>query len=177
MTIRAKLLYASVAVAALAAGIAVQRWMGPDDVPREAIVEPPLHDLDGQPHRLAEWRGQVVVLNFWATWCAPCREEMPAFVRLQKEFARRGLRFVGVAIDDPKEVRAFLKENPVNYPILIGDEKAPGWADQLGNTLSALPFSVVFDREGQVAYAHTGVFKREQVLKAVQPLLDRSSAK
>lgn len=177
MSIRAKLLYASVAVVALAAGIAVERWMNADDLPREAIVEPPLRDLDGNLHRLAEWRGQVVVLNFWATWCPPCREEMPAFVRIQKEMEHRGLRFVGVAIDDPKEVRAFLKENPVNYSILIGDEKAPDWADQLGNKLSALPFSVVLDREGHIAYVHTGLFKREQVLKAVQPLLGRSSAK
>lgn len=168
---RAKILYVLIAVVALAAGFAARDWMAAETPSTQAIAEPPLHDLDGKPHTLAEWRGRVVVLNFWATWCPPCREEMPEFSRLQREFGKRGLQFVGVAIDDPEEVRAFLKEHPVDYPILLGDERAPEWADRLGNRLSALPFSVVFDQDGKLIEAHTGVFERKRILEIIQPLL------
>jgi thiol-disulfide isomerase/thioredoxin len=166
---RAKLWYGLIAVLALAAGVAAQRWATME--PPAPVPEPALRDLDGRTRTLAEWRGKVVILNFWATWCPPCREEMPEFVRLQEELGGQGVQFVGVAIDEPEAVRDFLKEMPVNYPILIGDEEAPAWADSLGNRLSALPFSVVFDRGGRNAYAQTGIFRREQVLEAVKPLL------
>lgn len=171
-----KLLYGLLALAALVAGVAAQRWFALSGAPAmpaatAPVPEPPLRDLDGKPHSLAEWRGRVVVLNFWATWCPPCREEMPEFARLQQEFGAQGVQFVGVAIDDPEAVAGFLKDHPVNYPIWIGDEQAPAWADRLGNRLSALPFSVVFDREGQPVHAHTGIFQREQVVEAIQPLL------
>jgi thiol-disulfide isomerase/thioredoxin len=172
---RVKLIYSLIALASLAAGLATQRWLA-NLPPPAPIVEPPLHDLDGQMHSLSEWRGQVVVLNFWATWCPPCREEMPEFVRLQQELEGRGLRFVGVAIDDPAEVADYLKAHPVNYPILIGGEGAPEWADRLGNRLSALPFSAVFDRVGRLVHTQTGIFDREQVLEVVRPLLEASAA-
>ena len=169
------------ALLALAAGFATQRWMAghravaavPAPASAVPIAEPVLKGLDGRVHTLAEWKGKVVVLNFWATWCPPCREEMPEFVRLQQELGGRGLQFVGVAIDEPDAVREFLQETPVNYPTLIGDDRAPAWADQLGNTVSALPFSVVFYRDGRKVSAHTGIFRRGQVVEAVQGLLGR----
>lgn len=168
--------YGLIALLALAAGIAMRLWLAAPEPAPTPLPDPVLRDLDGRIRHLAEWRGQVVILNFWATWCPPCREEMPEFARLQEELGGRGLRFVGVAIDEQDAVRTFLKENPVNYPILIGDEQAPAWADSLGNSLSALPFSVVFDRNGRPAKVHTGIFRREQVLEAVQPLLDSPPA-
>jgi thiol-disulfide isomerase/thioredoxin len=167
-----KLAYGLLALAALGAGILSQRLLM-DEAPLP-LPEPLLTDLDGHRHSLTEWRGKVVVLNFWATWCPPCREEMPAFVTLQQELGRMGLQFVGVAIDDPGEVRAYLERHPVNYPVLVGDAGVPEWADSLGNQLSALPFSVVYDREGQKVHAQTGLFRREQVLSIVAPLLDRA---
>ena len=164
------LAYALLAMAALAAGVLTQRWL---TTTRPAPVpEPRLVGLDGRAHPLAEWRGKVVVVNFWATWCPPCREEMPAFVALQQELSAKGLQFVGIAIDDPVEVQAYLRRHPVNYPVLVGDASVPAWADNLGNRLSALPFSVVLDRDGRQVHAQTGIFRREQVLDAVQPLLE-----
>ncbi|MGZ8975723.1 redoxin domain-containing protein, partial [Methylomagnum sp.] len=141
-----KLLYGLVALLALASGVATRHWLaaGPatptaeQQAPAPAVAEPLLRDLDGRARTLAEWRGKVIVLNFWATWCGPCREEMPEFVRLQNELGGQGLQFVGVAIDEVDAVRDYLKETPVNYPVLMGDEHAPGWADQLGNALSGL---------------------------------------
>ena len=165
-----KLAYGLLTLAALGAGILTQRLLVGEAPP----PEPPLTDLDGHRHALAEWRGKVVVLNFWATWCPPCREEMPAFVALQEELGERGLQFVGVAIDDPGAVREYLKKHPVNYPVLAGDSGVPAWADSLGNQLSALPFSAVFDRDGRKVHTQTGLFRREQVLTVVAPLLDRA---
>lgn len=166
-----KWLYGLIALLALAGGIVAQRWTGSDPAP-VPLPEPVLRDLGGSIRTLAEWRGKVVVLNFWATWCPPCRDEIPEFVRLQQELGETGLQFIGIAIDEPDAVRDFLKETSINYPVLIGGEEAPAWADSLGNSLSALPFSVVFDRNGKTAHAHTGIFRREQLLEAVRPLLD-----
>ncbi len=161
--------YTAIALIAMLAGFMAYRWVSAPPPP--ARPEPALVDLDGGSHRLAEWQGKVLVLNFWATWCPPCREEMPEFVALQKELGDRGLQFVGVAIDDPALVRGYLEKHPVNYPVLVGDAAVPDWADSLGNELSALPFSVVFDRDGRKVETHTGVFRREQLLEKLKPLL------
>ena len=161
--------YGLIALLALLAGVIAQRWISAP--PAVVLPEPTLVDLKGEAHRLAEWRGKVLVLNFWATWCAPCREEMPEFDALQKELGDKGLQFVGVAIDDPAVVRGYLAKYPVNYPILVGDAGVPEWADSLGNELSVLPFSVVFDREGRISDAHTGLFRRQELLEKVNPLL------
>ena len=161
--------YGLVALLALLAGVIAQRWVSAP--PAEVLPEPTLVDLNGEAHRLAEWRGKVLVLNFWATWCSPCREEMPEFDALQRELEDKGLQFVGVAIDDPAVVRGYLAKYPVNYPILVGDAGVPEWADSLGNELSVLPFSVVFDREGRISDAHTGLFRRQELLEKVNPLL------
>lgn len=169
-----KLLYGLLALAALLLGVLVQRWLsGESTAPRNAALPErvSLRDLDGHPRDIAEWKGKVVVLNFWATWCAPCREEMPEFVRLQTELSDKGVQFVGVAIDESEAVQEFLKETPVNYPILLGDERAAAWAESLGNRLNVLPFSAVFDRGGQLVDAHTGPFSREQITKVLEPLL------
>jgi len=169
-----RLLYGLLALAALLLGILAQRWMsGESAVPGNTAAPERvnLRDLDGNPRDFAEWKGKVVVLNFWASWCLPCREEMPEFVRLQTELGEKGVQFIGVALDESEAVQAFLKETPVNYPILLGDESAVAWAERLGNRLNVLPFSAVFDRDGRPVDAHTGPFSREQLIKAVEPLL------
>ena len=161
--------YGLIALLALVAGVVAQRWVSAP--PAVVLPEPTMVDLNGEAHRLADWRGKVLVLNFWATWCSPCREEMPEFDALQKELGGKGLQFVGVAIDDPAVVRGYLAKYPVNYPILVGDAGVPEWADSLGNELSVLPFSVVFDREGRISDVHTGLFRRQELLEKVSPLL------
>jgi len=154
---------------ALSAGVFTRQWLM---MPSAAsIKEPLLVDLEGKAHTLAEWKGRVVVLNFWATWCPPCREEMPDFTQIQSEFDRQGVSFIGIAIDDPLVVKAYLAEHPVNYPILVGGSDVPAWADRLGNEISALPFSVVLDRKGQQIHAHIGRFHHQQILDQVKPLL------
>ena len=112
-----------------------------------------LPDLDGKPHRLADYRGRRVVLNFWATECAPCLQEMPALDRAQQQ---SGALVVGIAMDDPAQVRAFLTAHPVTYPILIGQFTTPSTSLQLGDTGEVLPYSVLIDADGRVEAVHVG---------------------
>ncbi len=110
-------------------------------------------DLNGRPLRLADYRGQLVLLNFWATWCAPCREELPAFDRWQQVYGRRGLRVVGISMDDDATaVREFLRRYPAIYPIAMGDAQ---FAAQLGGVLG-LPLSYVIDAQGRVIARQQG---------------------
>ncbi len=119
-----------------------------------------LPDAKGQQHALSQWRGQVVVVNFWASWCAPCREEMPDFVALRTQFQPKGVEFIGIAIDNPASITQFLQQLPVNYPILIGEGAAHGLARQLGNPSGALPYTIVIDRDGRIVLKHLGRLPR-----------------
>lgn len=117
-------------------------------------------DLQGKDQPLSQWRGQVVVLNFWASWCAPCREEMPDFVALHTQYRSQGVEFVGIAIDNPANVIQFLQRLQVNYPILIGEGAAHSLARQLGDSSGALPYTIVLDRDGHIVLRHLGRLPR-----------------
>lgn len=128
-----------------------------------------LPTLKGDTFRLAAASGKVVVLNLWATWCAPCREEIPTFVALQNEFGGQGLQFVGMTMDEGgfDEVRGFLDEvGGVNYPIVEGE----GVAEQFGEVWG-LPTTYIIDRQGRLRYRMIGQVDRERLLPVVRALL------
>lgn len=158
-------------VFALMAGQLSYRWIrGADAATVTKLDALSFSDVDGQPRRLTDWPSRVLVVNFWATWCPPCKEEMPEFTRLQTEFGGKGVQFVGIAIDERKDVKAFLERFPVNYPILIGESRGIEWAAELGNTMQVLPFTAVLDRTGRVLKTRAGVFGREQLLEVLNSL-------
>ena len=114
----------------------------------------PLSDLDGRAHRLAEYRGRRVLLNFWASWCGPCLDEMPALDRAAR--AHPQTTVLGIAMDEPARVRSFLATHPVNYPMLLGRLDSPSTSLQLGDTAEVLPYSALLDADGRLLATHRG---------------------
>ena len=115
-----------------------------------------LTDIKGQAQGIDQWRGKVLVLNYWATWCHPCREEMPGFSRLQDKYRDKGVQFVGISIDTAEKIIEFQKETPVNYPLLIGDMAIMRSSAEFGNDRQALPFTAVLNRDGRLAMTRLG---------------------
>ncbi len=143
---------------------------GGDAIAGKTRVDFTLPDLDGRPRTLSEFDGQILVVNFWATWCPPCREEIPDFVTLQDKFAANDVQFVGVAMDRVEDVREFIKQTPINYLVLIGDETGT-ITRQYGNEMVALPYTVVIDRSGRIAAARRGLFRQDDLEKTLRTLL------
>lgn len=178
---------ALVALALLAgsAGFVAQHWRSPPaSAPATApatktVAVEPAEPLawsfarpDGTTQTLDAWRGRIVVLNFWATWCPPCLREIPAFVALQAELGAAGVQFVGIALDQAEPVQAFVADKGVNYPVLIGDQDVARFMVSLGNEIGALPYTAVLDRAGTVVYTHQGEWAPDAARATLEELLD-----
>lgn len=122
-----------------------------------------LPDLEGRPHQLNEYRGRRVLVNFWASWCGPCLDELPALARMQAKFGERGPIIVGIAMDEPDRVRAFLAVHPVNFPILLGQFTAPSTSRLAGDIDEVLPYSVLIDADGHVIDTHAGALSESML--------------
>jgi thiol-disulfide isomerase/thioredoxin len=137
------------------------------------IYELTLSDLQGQPQSVGQWRGKILIVNYWATWCHPCREEMPGFSRLQTKYVDKGVQFVGISIDTPVKIIEFQEKTPVSYPLLIGDIGVMESSAELGNTRQALPFTAVFDRNGKLHSTKLGRFSETALERQLLDLLSR----
>lgn len=115
-----------------------------------------LLDRDGKSATLTQWPDRLVVVNFWATWCAPCRKEMPELDRFQRKHAASGVQVVGIALDGAGDVEAFLRDTPVDYPILLSPNLTANPSLPFGNTYGALPFSVLLGRDGRILDTRLG---------------------
>ncbi len=128
-------------------------------------------DISGQMRNSEEWKGQVLVVNYWATWCPPCREEMPLFIKFQEQHQQNGVQFVGIAIDDPNLVQDFVDVYGVNFPILLGGAEAITLSKRMGNRFESLPFTAIFDRQGNSRYIQAGEMTQEILKQELKPLL------
>lgn len=130
----------------------------------EAVLKASLPDLDGKAQAISQWQGKVLVVNFWASWCPPCRAEMPGFVDLQGKYRDRGLVFVGIALDSPDKAGAFAQSIGVNYPVLVDQDSSV-------LNLSGLPYTAVFDRKGGLVATHAGAWPEAEIDGIVSKLL------
>lgn len=184
-------LFLLIAVAALAGGYYVYQHNyhnapsapmqpasgSPDAASSAALFKAGFNDLAAIRQPLAQWRGKVLVVNFWATWCPPCRTEIPEFIKLQTQYGTQGLQFVGIAIDETAKVQAFADEVGINYPVLVGDLEAVALSQATGNRLGGLPYTVVVDRSGKIVATELGGLTGAKLEALIKPLLSAAPSK
>jgi thiol-disulfide isomerase/thioredoxin len=129
----------------------------------DAFFRQHLSTPDGQIQSLAEWRGKALVVNFWATWCAPCVEEMPELVQLQAELAPDHIHVLGIGIDSADNIKAFAAKYHISYPLYVGGVSATEIARKFGNQSGGLPFTVLIDAKGTVRKTYLGRLKMTQL--------------
>jgi thiol-disulfide isomerase/thioredoxin len=160
------------ALLALGGGIMTRSFLAPaEQINPTPLPDFNLPDVSGTQHNISEWQGKIRIINFWATWCPPCLKEIPEFISLQEQFAAKGVQFIGIAIDDQEPVEKYLASTKINYPILIAGVTGITLAQQLGNSVDAVPFTVVVNQQGQIIHQHPGEFSREQIMAVITPLL------
>lgn len=133
-----------------------------------ALMSLRLDDLGGKSQALSQWRGQVLVINFWATWCPPCRREIPGFARISTKLAANGVQFVGISTDSAEKVRDFVRAFPFPYPNLLGDESLLQLTQNLGNPTQALPFTIILDPAGRVVFVREGFLPEDELWQALK---------
>lgn len=181
---RSHLLILIFAVVGAAAGVWLGGWLRPSaPLPPVRSAAPALAlgaqrphtrlpDLDGRIQSLSDWDGKLVLLNFWASWCAPCREEMPLLDRTQQRLAANGLQVIGIAVDSADATRAFLADFPVAYPILVDDPDSGGdVSTRFGDNRGVLPYTVLIGRDGRILAQRFGNFSESGLQAWLQPHL------
>jgi len=150
----------AVSLLAIAAGalMGLRFDAGSETVPgaTAALFAQSFDDANGDVRPMNQWRNQLLVVNFWATWCAPCIEEMPDLQKVQGEYAERGVTIVGIAIDNASAVKRFRDEQNIGLPLLVAGAAGTELVRQLGNASGALPYTVLVDRSGSVAQSKLG---------------------
>jgi thiol-disulfide isomerase/thioredoxin len=134
-----------------------------------------LKGLDGRMHSFAEWDGKALLINFWATWCAPCRHEIPLLNQIRSARAGKGFEVVGIAVDFADDVRAFTKDVPIGYPLLIGEDDGLEAARAFGIDTMAFPFTAFTDARGRIITIHVGELHAAQA-EAILAIVDRVDA-
>jgi thiol-disulfide isomerase/thioredoxin len=166
------LLIIAIGVLTLAAGFGVQKAVSILNKSKYIpVAEFSLPDTTGKQHAISEWQDKLRVINFWATWCPPCREELPALVELQTHYASKNVQLIGIAIDDAEPVTQFLKNMNINYPMLIAAQSGIELAFNLGNFASAIPYTIIVDKENNVVFQHSGEISKIQLQEAIDGLL------
>jgi peroxiredoxin len=168
---REALILGGVGLAAAVAGglagvLALQSRSGAAD-----LLAARFQDLEGRPRRLLEWQGRALLCNFWATWCAPCLEEVPLLVAAKQQLRSNGTEIVGISFDSAVKVKAFAAKFEVNYPLLIADATTLNLLRRLGNSSGGLPYTVALDRNGALIQRHLGALKEADLRQVLESLL------
>jgi thiol-disulfide isomerase/thioredoxin len=140
----------------------------PEGVSAADLYARVLPDAQGNPQPLSQWQGKILVVNFWATWCAPCVAEMPALDQVQREFANRNVAIVGLGTEDPQKVRAFREQTGTRVQLLAGGMEAFAIARNLGDVQGVLPYTAVFSRDGAMLHTKLGELPPDQLRSWLQ---------
>ena len=160
-----------VAVAAGAAGLIAYRTTVTENASATTAMELGrlrLPDRYGKTQSLEQWRDRILIVNFWATWCEPCREEVPDLLKIQAKYAAKSVQVIGIAVDSAAKVGQFADEYRIGYPLLIGGMGVIDLIQRLGNTAGGLPYTIVMDASGRVVTKHLGRISEAQLEAAVK---------
>ena len=160
---REVLAIAGVSVGAVVAGLFFAARVGEIQPGGDHLQDMRLTDLSGKSRSLSEWDGKVLVINFWATWCPPCREEIPDLVLSRDKLQASGAEFLGIAIDQASKVAEFVRNVPISYPVLLADPAVLTVVKAIGNPSGGLPFTVVLTRKGEIAHRNLGLVTRQKI--------------
>lgn len=169
-------MFLAVAAIAGAAGVFFSRGnqsANPDGIAAQNLMSTALSDLSGKAQPLSQWRGKVLVVNYWATWCTPCRDEIPALMKVEHKYSSNGVKLVGIAIDNVAKVQEYAKDMQIDYTLLIGGIDTLSAVKDLGNHAGVLPFTVVLDRAGKLVYAHAGAVTEDGLGVVLGPLISK----
>ncbi len=171
MNRRQWMMICGISLLALLAGIFSSHWISQtglaSDPSIKAFFANPWQSPDGKSVYSENWRGKVLVVNFWASWCPPCVEEMPTLDKIAQEYASKNALIVGIGIDSPSNIREFLRKTPVSYPIVVGGLEGSNLAKQMGNSQGALPYTIILNQKGKAIYAKLGKISEEELKKAI----------
>lgn len=171
MTKRNLLLYAAIAISFAAIGVYFgvnkQRVDRPDALAAAKLFTLSLPDANGKPHDLSQWKGKKLVVNFWATWCTPCVEEMPELSALQIESGPKNTQIIGIGIDSNANIAEFSSKYKISYPLYVSGTGGTELSRQFGNMSGGLPFTVLIGPDGQVKKTYLGRLKLEELRRDI----------
>ena len=175
---RGRLTLAAVALLSLLAGVLLFKLLEPGaQQPRTASSSAielhaiPLSGLDGEASVIDDWQAQILVVNFWAPWCAPCRREIPALIEIQQDYAARGVRILGIAFDGAAQVRRFAEEYRIDYPLFLAGNRSAMYNAAFDNPSGSLPYTALLDAERRIVFQHNGELTSNQLREQLEALL------
>lgn len=156
-------------IGAAVTGVLAYRWLQPAPPPAPAdLASLQFTDLQGNPVTLAAWQDKLLLVNFWASWCAPCRKEIPMLTEVQQEYGPQGFQIVGPAMDEPDVAAQLAEVMKINYPVFAGSTEIIQAMDALGDQIGALPFSVLIRPDGTVVMRHSGELQRDSLVALIE---------
>lgn len=175
MNRRQLIIIVAISLLALLGGVLTSQWIYKTGLASDPAVKAFFANSwqtpDGKTVNTQDWQGKVLVVNFWASWCPPCVEEMPALDKLQQEFLQQNVLFVGIGIDSPSNIREFLSKTPVSYPIVIGGLEGSNLSKQLGNSQGALPYTIIINAKGKASYSKLGKISEDDIRSEIKSAL------
>ncbi len=135
----------------------------PADTATGTLMQLSMADPSGKQHKMSEWQGKILLVNFWATWCPPCVAEMPELEQLQADRGSKGLQIVGIGIDSPTNITEFAKKHKITYPLLVGGLQGTDVSRSFGNEAGGLPFTVLIGPDGSVKQTYMGRLDLQKV--------------